>query len=259
MIQIMAALASGSSRLSRFSQRSAIMTSYLPGYFRKMSLITTTASCTTYGFFVLISSSRASTQRVASRPSLTATWPMALTDLRTTSMSTSDAYSRNSESTWSMFFSEASCTMTAIFSSLTYRGSLYLQTNMRISDARICGCFWTMMLMFRITTYWISGSAESSVTSGGVIFLQSMRTIWSFSSAWILSMNFIITLMVESTTALFPCDRRTMTPRSRIVSATLEFGGLYIARASRMKTWPHSEHSFRAGSSLEMTSSLSCR
>mmetsp|Transcript_31161 Transcript_31161/g.87771 ORF Transcript_31161/g.87771 Transcript_31161/m.87771 type:complete len:353 (-) Transcript_31161:1341-2399(-) len=47
MIQIMEALASGSSRLSRFSQRSEMMISYLPGYFLKMSLITTIASWTT--------------------------------------------------------------------------------------------------------------------------------------------------------------------------------------------------------------------
>mmetsp|Transcript_30702 Transcript_30702/g.78202 ORF Transcript_30702/g.78202 Transcript_30702/m.78202 type:complete len:204 (-) Transcript_30702:735-1346(-) len=203
-----------------------------------------------------MSSSSVSTQRSAARPSLIAHCPIARTDLRTHSMSTSDAYSRNSESTWSTFRSDANCTMTAIFSSLTYNGSLYLHTNMRISCCKICGCFWTIRLMFRMTTYWISGSAESSVTSGGVIFLQSMRTI---SGLWILSMNFIITLIVESTTALLPCDSRTITPRSRIVSATFEFGGSYMASASRMNTWPHSEHSFSAGRSLEMTSSFSCR
>jgi hypothetical protein len=38
-------LASGSSKVSRFSQRVAMIDSYLFGYFRKMSLITTMASC----------------------------------------------------------------------------------------------------------------------------------------------------------------------------------------------------------------------
>jgi len=47
MIQIMLARASGSSRVSRFSQSVAMMDSYLLGYFLKMSLMTTTASCTT--------------------------------------------------------------------------------------------------------------------------------------------------------------------------------------------------------------------
>ena len=44
MIQIMLALASGSSRVSKFSHRVAMMLSYLLGYFRNMSLMTTTAS-----------------------------------------------------------------------------------------------------------------------------------------------------------------------------------------------------------------------
>lgn len=37
-------LASGSSKVSRFSQRVAMMDSYLFGYLRKMSLMTTMAS-----------------------------------------------------------------------------------------------------------------------------------------------------------------------------------------------------------------------
>ena len=40
-------LASGSSKVSRFSHRVEMMLSYLLGYLRKMSLITTMASCTT--------------------------------------------------------------------------------------------------------------------------------------------------------------------------------------------------------------------
>ena len=47
MIHIMLALASGSSRVSRFSQSVAMMLSYLFGYFRNMSLMTTTASYST--------------------------------------------------------------------------------------------------------------------------------------------------------------------------------------------------------------------
>ena len=52
MIQIMLALASGSSRVSRFSHNVAMMLSYLLGYFRNMSLITTTASCTTENYLL---------------------------------------------------------------------------------------------------------------------------------------------------------------------------------------------------------------
>ena len=47
MIHTIDALASGSSRVSRFSHRVEMMLSYLFGYFLKMSLMTMTASWTT--------------------------------------------------------------------------------------------------------------------------------------------------------------------------------------------------------------------
>mmetsp|Transcript_39097 Transcript_39097/g.77812 ORF Transcript_39097/g.77812 Transcript_39097/m.77812 type:complete len:204 (+) Transcript_39097:307-918(+) len=203
-----------------------------------------------------MSSNKTSTHRSVARFSLMAHWPIARTDLRTHSMSTSDAYSRNSDKIWSMLFSEASWTMTEIFSNFTYRGSLYLHTNMRTSPCKICGCFCTIKLMFRMTTYWISGSCDKRVTNGGVIFLHNARTS---SGLWILSMNFIMTLIAERTTALFACDNLAMTPRSRIVSATLEFGGSYIAIASNRKTCPHSELSLSAGNNFEIVSSFSCK
>jgi hypothetical protein len=45
-----------------------------------------------------------------------------------------------------------------------------------ISWASIVGLFWTIKLMFLKATYWISGSADKRVTSGGAIFLQRFRT-----------------------------------------------------------------------------------
>jgi hypothetical protein len=45
-----------------------------------------------------------------------------------------------------------------------------------ISCASIVGLFWTIRLMFLSATYWISGSADRSVTRGGAIFLQRFRT-----------------------------------------------------------------------------------
>ena len=47
MIQIIEAFASGSSSVSRFSQRVPMIDSYRLGNLRKMSLMTMTASCTT--------------------------------------------------------------------------------------------------------------------------------------------------------------------------------------------------------------------
>mmetsp|Transcript_69255 Transcript_69255/g.129303 ORF Transcript_69255/g.129303 Transcript_69255/m.129303 type:complete len:214 (-) Transcript_69255:387-1028(-) len=116
-----------------------------------------------------------------------------------------------------------------------------------------------MRLMFLMTTYCISGSAERRVTRGGVIFLQSCLTVSGLPPAWILTRNFMVTRTADKTTALLACDIRTMTPRSRIISATRAFGGSYIASASKIKTCPHSVHSFSAGKSLEMVVSSSCR
>ena len=48
MIQIMLAMASGSSKVSRFSHSVAMMLWYLLGYLRNISLITTTASCSSH-------------------------------------------------------------------------------------------------------------------------------------------------------------------------------------------------------------------
>jgi len=44
------------------------------------------------------------------------------------------------------------------------------------------GYFCTIRLMLRSATYWISGSADSSVTSGGAIFLNSVRCSASSST-----------------------------------------------------------------------------
>ena len=91
-IQIIAALDSGSSRASRFSQSVGMIPSYLPGYRRKTSLMTIMASWTTYVTFVSMRSSKALMQRSAAASTLMASRPMERTALRTKSISTSDAY-----------------------------------------------------------------------------------------------------------------------------------------------------------------------
>lgn len=49
-------------------------------------------------------------------------------------------------------------------------------TLLKPTSLRLC----TMRLMLRRATYWISGSALSRVTSGGAIFLQSVRMMSGF-------------------------------------------------------------------------------
>mmetsp|Transcript_72526 Transcript_72526/g.161159 ORF Transcript_72526/g.161159 Transcript_72526/m.161159 type:complete len:257 (+) Transcript_72526:2049-2819(+) len=121
-------------------------------------------------------------------------------------------------------------------------GSLYLQKKTLISCARMLGRFCTIRLMLRSATYWISGSEERRVTRGGAIFLYR-----ALSASWdvIRSMYLIMTLTADSTTAEFACWRRGVT-RSIIDSASRLSFGMYSASESRMKTWPHSVHSFSA-------------
>ena len=54
---------------------------------------------------------------------------------------------------------------------------MYLQKNTLISWLRMPGLLWTIKLMLRSATYWISGSELSRVTSGGAIFLQSLAIL----------------------------------------------------------------------------------
>ena len=91
-IQMIAALASGSSKISRLSHRIGIIFSYLSGYLRKISLITTMASCTTYVTLFSISSTRTLMQSSAAPETLIASRPMERTAFRTKSISTSVAY-----------------------------------------------------------------------------------------------------------------------------------------------------------------------
>jgi hypothetical protein len=71
-----------------------------------------------------------------------------------------------------------------------------------------------------------------------------------------------MTLIADKTTAEFACCSRGMT-RSIIRSASFASSGTYFASASRMDTWPHSVHSFKAAKSfcnfaedIPMTSSV---
>ncbi len=68
------------------------------------------------------------------------------------------------------------------FSSFTYKGSLYLQKKIFTSVLSKFGRFWRMRLMFLSTTYWISGSLWSSVTSGGESFFVRRLKISVFDS-----------------------------------------------------------------------------
>mmetsp|Transcript_47213 Transcript_47213/g.111330 ORF Transcript_47213/g.111330 Transcript_47213/m.111330 type:complete len:216 (+) Transcript_47213:587-1234(+) len=137
-IQMRAALASGSSSESKFSHSTAITLSYWLGYLRKMSLMTTIDSCTTYATLVWMHSRRTVTQRSAAFSILRAHLPIARTALRTKSTSTSaNAYSLSSSSTCSALRSLASITITSTFSIFTYVGSLYLQKKTLVSLARM--------------------------------------------------------------------------------------------------------------------------
>mmetsp|Transcript_37360 Transcript_37360/g.93847 ORF Transcript_37360/g.93847 Transcript_37360/m.93847 type:complete len:255 (-) Transcript_37360:404-1168(-) len=126
-------------------------------------------------------------------------------------------------------------------------GSLYLQKNTFISCCSSVRRFCTMRLMLRSATYWISGSLDSSVTRGGAIFRWML---FSTSWLWMSGMNFIRTFTAPRTTAELACCRRGVT-RSQMFSASRASRGLCFAMELRMKTWPHSVHSFRAARSLE--------
>jgi hypothetical protein len=92
IIHMMDAFDSGSSSASMCSHSFGIIPSYLPGYRRKMSLITMMASWTTYETPVSMSPSRLRMQASAPASTLIARRPIERTALRTKSMSTSDAY-----------------------------------------------------------------------------------------------------------------------------------------------------------------------
>mmetsp|Transcript_76810 Transcript_76810/g.212226 ORF Transcript_76810/g.212226 Transcript_76810/m.212226 type:complete len:275 (-) Transcript_76810:546-1370(-) len=191
--------------------------------------------------------------RSQARSSFTATRPMERTAFRTNSTSTPVAHSLSSRSTCSKFFSVTSMTIMSTFSSFTYTGSLYLQKNIFTSAARMPGRFCTISRMFRKETYWVSGSLESNVTKGGFSFLASMRNTSVLSTY---SIAFRMTLIAASTTAGFTCERRAVT-RSVMDSASPLLEGTYVESASRMKTWPHSLHSFSAASSFGIVALLS--
>jgi hypothetical protein len=91
-IQMIAAFASGSSNRSRFSHRMGMIFSYWSGNLRKMSLMTTMASCTTYVTLFSMSSTRTLIQSSAALETLMARRPMERTAFRTKSISTSVAY-----------------------------------------------------------------------------------------------------------------------------------------------------------------------
>mmetsp|Transcript_43958 Transcript_43958/g.127117 ORF Transcript_43958/g.127117 Transcript_43958/m.127117 type:complete len:208 (-) Transcript_43958:565-1188(-) len=144
-------------------------------------------------------------------------------------------------------------TMMSTFSSLRYTGSLYLQKNIFTSLARIPDRFCTMSRMFRSETYCVSGSLERSVTRGGFSFFANIRLTSELSTN---SMHLMITLIAARTTAGFTCESRAVT-RSVMDSASPLLAGVYVESASRMKTWPHSLHSFSAARSFVIVALLS--
>ena len=93
-IHIMAAFDSGSSRTSKFWQSTGMIPSYFPGYRRKTSLMTMTASWTTYVTLVSMSSRSALMQASEAGSTLMARRPIDRTAFRTKSISTSEAYLR---------------------------------------------------------------------------------------------------------------------------------------------------------------------
>lgn len=105
-IQMIAAFASGSSNRSRFSHRMGMIFSYRSGNLRKMSLMTTMASCTTYVTLFSMSSTRTLMQSSAAVETLMARRPMERTAFRTKSMSTSVAYLGLHEKGQKMFQSD---------------------------------------------------------------------------------------------------------------------------------------------------------
>ena len=70
-----------------------------------------------------------------------------------------------------------------------------------------------------------------------------------------ISMYDKITLTALITTALLACCKRGVT-RSIIPSASRASAGVYLAKESKMKTCPHSVHSFNAASSFCKTEAL---
>mmetsp|Transcript_16557 Transcript_16557/g.45614 ORF Transcript_16557/g.45614 Transcript_16557/m.45614 type:complete len:200 (-) Transcript_16557:679-1278(-) len=130
-------------------------------------------------------------------------------------------------------------------------GSLYLQKKTLISFSRMWGRFCTMRLMLRSATYWISGSELSRVTRGGASLRvrARMASLRMLEGPPMSSMYDKITLTALITTAELACWRRGVT-RSMMPSASRPSAGVYLARESRIKTCPHSVHSFRAASSF---------
>lgn len=123
IIQTMDALASGSSNDLRFSQISPNKPSYLFGYFLKMSLITITDYCTTYGTLVLRVSHRHWTHLSAIFYNLIAHLPMVLTAFLTNSTSTSCTHYFKWCNIIKIFSLLAILLKTYSFSIFTYNGS----------------------------------------------------------------------------------------------------------------------------------------
>mmetsp|Transcript_24987 Transcript_24987/g.77151 ORF Transcript_24987/g.77151 Transcript_24987/m.77151 type:complete len:259 (+) Transcript_24987:3237-4013(+) len=128
-------------------------------------------------------------------------------------------------------------------------GSLYLQKKTLTSPSRMRGSDCTMRLMFRNATYVISSKSEfSNVTNGGASFFRKFATASSSRPTNVFA-YFRITFTADMTTAELACCKRGLT-RSMIEVASLASRGEYFARASKIDTWPHSVHSFRAANNF---------
>lgn len=153
--------------------------------------------------------------------------------------------------------------MISTFSTLTYNGSLYLQKKTRISLESNSGRFCSNKLIFRRETHWTSGGEDSSVTSGGAILRTSclMRSSRLTCLMWIMitwdrRVNNVVgniqskaTLTAASTTLPFTCWNWGTT-RSHICSLSFSSCVSNRARAFKIATLPHSEHSLSAIKSL---------
>mmetsp|Transcript_21328 Transcript_21328/g.60049 ORF Transcript_21328/g.60049 Transcript_21328/m.60049 type:complete len:232 (-) Transcript_21328:244-939(-) len=103
-----------------------------------------------------------------------------------------------------------------------------------------------MRLMLRRATYWISFSADKSETSGGASFFDmSARKSGEVMNVSCLRMTFTA---LSTTAQLACCSRGVM--RSTMDTASFSSRAWYETIESRMKTCPHSVHSFSAASSL---------
>mmetsp|Transcript_2984 Transcript_2984/g.5869 ORF Transcript_2984/g.5869 Transcript_2984/m.5869 type:complete len:221 (+) Transcript_2984:1822-2484(+) len=137
--------------------------------------------------------------------------------------------------------------MTSSFSSLTYKGSLYLQKKCRMCLSSRCFSFCTMREMLRSATYCSSGlSPERMVIRGfGIFSRKTYVRMLLFSTT---SRYLMMTFTADIATAELAWMSRGTT-RSITVSACLAVG-LYLARQSRIEICPHSVHSFMAESNL---------